>query len=189
MGRRREGFMFTRAEKGYLALTLFFLAAGSGIKAYRHAGVRLGPFPDPAASDSSTASLPADSASPPASQYDSLPGVSPLAVNDSSNGFAPAVGTAVTEGNPAPEKGDPRPRSARSSPKGAANKAAFDGKVDLNRADAAELTRIRGIGDKTAQAIVEYRRAHGPFRDFRDLLQLKGIGEKKLEKLIPYLIL
>src|SRR4051812_30820497 len=40
--------MFTQAEKGYLALTLCFLAAGSGIKAYRHASIRLGPFPDQA---------------------------------------------------------------------------------------------------------------------------------------------
>jgi competence protein ComEA len=62
-------------------------------------------------------------------------------------------------------------------------------KVDVNRADAAALTRVKGIGAKTAQAIIEHRRAHGAYRNLRDLLQVKGIGEKKLEKLAPYLIL
>jgi competence protein ComEA len=49
--------------------------------------------------------------------------------------------------------------------------------------------RIKGVGEKTAAAILAYRRAHGPFRDVRELLRIKGIGEKKLEKLRPYIIL
>jgi competence protein ComEA len=49
--------------------------------------------------------------------------------------------------------------------------------------------RIKGVGEKTAAAILAYRRAHGPFRDVRELLQIKGIGEKKLEKLRPHIIL
>lgn len=48
---------------------------------------------------------------------------------------------------------------------------------------------IRGIGEKTAQVIVQYRVEHGPFRELRELLQVKGIGEKKLEKIVPFLIL
>lgn len=68
-------------------------------------------------------------------------------------------------------------------------KSAFSGKVDLNRADERELSAVRGLGEKTARAIVQYRKAHGPYRRLRDLLQVKGIGEKKLEKLGPYLIL
>ena len=93
-------------------------------------------------------------------------------------------------GRPDPSKppsGNP-PRQVRTA-KSASAKSGFTGKVNLNRAAAAELGQIKGIGEKTAQAIVDYRRTHGPYRDLRDLLQLKGIGEKKLEKLTPYLIL
>jgi len=41
------------------------------------------------------------------------------------------------------------------------------------------------VGDKTAQAIIDYRTANGPFRDVKDLMKVKGIGPKKLEKMAP----
>jgi competence ComEA-like helix-hairpin-helix protein len=169
--------MFTRAEKGYLALTLGLLAAGSGLKALRLAHVRIGPFADPAFVDSrTTAPIAADTIlSDIILPNPNLPDTS-AKVNDSSS---MAIDADVGKPRSAPSRA-PAPRPAKS---------AFTGKVDLNRAPAAELTRVKGIGEKTASAIVEYRTAHGPFRDLRDLLQVKGIGEKKLEKLGPYLIL
>jgi competence protein ComEA len=48
-----------------------------------------------------------------------------------------------------------------------------------------ELKSLPGVGDKTAQAILDYRAANGPFRDVKDLLKVKGIGPKKLEKMAP----
>ncbi|GAU77439.1 helix-hairpin-helix domain-containing protein [Fusibacter sp. 3D3] len=47
-----------------------------------------------------------------------------------------------------------------------------------------ELIHFKGIGEKTAQAIIEYRNQHGGFTDFKELLLVKGIGEKKLEQLL-----
>jgi competence protein ComEA len=55
--------------------------------------------------------------------------------------------------------------------------------VNLNRDDAKELERVRGIGPKTAQRIVLYRREHGPFRSVDELTEIKGIGGKTLEKI------
>lgn len=52
--------------------------------------------------------------------------------------------------------------------------------VNLNTAGAEELTQLKGVGEKTAQAIVAYREKNGPFQKVEDLLQVKGIGEKKL---------
>jgi competence protein ComEA len=53
--------------------------------------------------------------------------------------------------------------------------------VDINTADAQELTTLDGIGPQKAEAIVAYRTEHGPFASPQDLLKVKGIGEKTLE--------
>lgn len=174
--------MLTRSEKTYLALTLAFLAAGFGLKTWRRATVRTGPFPDPAtlAQDSSRSadSLAALTAAPPAPAADSGAVLSDSAA-------APAATASARGAFPDP---DPAARIAeRASPRRAGSDSG--GKIDLNRADAAGLMRVKGIGAKTAEAILAYRRAHGPFRGIGDLLNIKGIGTKKLEKLAPHIIL
>lgn len=51
--------------------------------------------------------------------------------------------------------------------------------VNINSADAATLAAaIKGVGDKKAQAIVQYRKEHGPFRSVDDLANVPGIGPK-----------
>jgi competence protein ComEA len=57
------------------------------------------------------------------------------------------------------------------------------GPVNINTADAATLSReLKGIGMKRAQAIVDYRKAHGPFRSAEELALVKGIGPSAIEK-------
>lgn len=60
------------------------------------------------------------------------------------------------------------------------------GKVRLNTATAAELTALPGVGDITAQRILEYRAAHG-FTSIEDVMKVKGIGKAKFSKMQPYL--
>ncbi len=60
--------------------------------------------------------------------------------------------------------------------------------LNLNSASVVELTRLKGVGPKTAEAIVALRRTRGPFRKVEDLLEVKGIGKKKLENIRPYVI-
>jgi competence protein ComEA len=57
--------------------------------------------------------------------------------------------------------------------------------VDLNTASVADLDTLPGIGPTTAQAIVDYRSAHGRFRAVDDLLEVRGIGPAKLEEIRP----
>ncbi len=54
----------------------------------------------------------------------------------------------------------------------------------FNLYDLDELKHFKGIGEKTAQAIIEYRTQNGAFTDFKTLLSVKGIGEKKLQQMI-----
>lgn len=56
-------------------------------------------------------------------------------------------------------------------------------KIDLNRADAATLESLPGIGPVKAREIIRYRRENGTFGDWEELLEVKGIGEKTLEKI------
>jgi len=51
-----------------------------------------------------------------------------------------------------------------------------------------QLALVPGIGTKTAQAIIEYREQHGPFKTGRDLTKVRGIGEKKREGLSKHIL-
>lgn len=59
--------------------------------------------------------------------------------------------------------------------------------LDLNRATAAELIAVPGIGPATAAAIVELRANRGSFTKIEELLEVKGIGSKKLATLVEHL--
>ena len=63
------------------------------------------------------------------------------------------------------------------------SKKEFTGVININRASAAELEALPGVGPAIAGRIIEHRTQNGPFRSLSDLDAVKGIGAKKLEKL------
>lgn len=55
--------------------------------------------------------------------------------------------------------------------------------VNINQADAATIAKsLDGIGQSRAQAIVDWRTAHGPFKKADDLRHVKGIGKATIER-------
>lgn len=55
--------------------------------------------------------------------------------------------------------------------------------VNVNKADAATIaSSLDGIGQSKAQAIVDWRDAHGPFKSANDLMQVKGIGQATIAR-------
>ena len=48
---------------------------------------------------------------------------------------------------------------------------------------------VPGIGPKTAQAIVDYRTANGPFASAESLLEVKGIGESTLARIRELIVI
>ena len=68
----------------------------------------------------------------------------------------------------------------------AAEPAAASGVVNINTADASQLSLLPRIGEKAAQRIIEYRTEHGPFKKTSELMQVKGIGAKTFEHLSNY---
>lgn len=70
----------------------------------------------------------------------------------------------------------------------ASNGIASDGRIDINRADAATLETLPGIGPATAQKIVAEREANGPFASVEDLMRVPGIGEKRVAALAELVV-
>ena len=60
-------------------------------------------------------------------------------------------------------------------------------KVPLNTATLEQLDAIPGLGEKKAQAVLDYIAEYGPIKDQSQLTQVKGIGEKLAAKISPYL--
>ena len=56
-------------------------------------------------------------------------------------------------------------------------------KLSLSSATADELDTLPGVGPVTAQKILDYRAAHGPFRSVDDLDAVPGIGPTRIEQL------
>ena len=55
--------------------------------------------------------------------------------------------------------------------------------ININTADKATLiTAISGVGEKKAEAIIEYREQHGPFKSVDEITKIKGIGQGILDK-------
>ena len=55
------------------------------------------------------------------------------------------------------------------------------GAIPVNSADPDLLDELPGVGEATAEAIVQERTQNGAFYYPEDLMQVKGIGESKLE--------
>ncbi len=55
--------------------------------------------------------------------------------------------------------------------------------VNINTADAEELAiLLKGVGEKKAHQIVEFRETHGQFKTAEELTNVKGIGLATVEK-------
>ena len=79
-----------------------------------------------------------------------------------------APGTTVPTGAPTPSSGNT---------------------VNVNSGDAAALESLPGVGPSTAQSIIAYRNANGPFASVDDLKKVKGIGEAKFAAMKPFVSL
>ena len=53
--------------------------------------------------------------------------------------------------------------------------------ISINTADFNALLQIPKIGEKTAQAIIEYRNQYGLFHSLEELMKVKGIGKAKFD--------
>lgn len=56
-------------------------------------------------------------------------------------------------------------------------------KININTAPVSELESLPGIGEVKANAIVDYRKNNGLFKDIREIINVSGIGNVTFEKI------
>ena len=54
-------------------------------------------------------------------------------------------------------------------------------KININKAGLEELQHLQGIGEATAEKIIQYREEHGDFKQIEDLKNVSGIGDAKFD--------
>lgn len=59
--------------------------------------------------------------------------------------------------------------------------------ININTANSEELDTLDGIGAKTANNIIEYRKKHGGFKSINELCEVSGIGTSTLDKIKDYI--
>ncbi|MAY81492.1 MAG: competence protein ComEA [Deltaproteobacteria bacterium] len=107
---------------------------------------------------------------------DAVPGIGPATLQN----ITPLVVFDGKSGAPAkPDDGTASPQQAATPTPNA---------VNINKADAASLQVIPGIGPSKAKAIVDDRTANGPFNDCADLQRVRGIGAATVNGLGGYCI-
>ena len=77
---------------------------------------------------------------------------------------------------------------ALAEPEPALPTAQDGGLVNVNAATLEALQTLPGIGPVTAQAILDYRDANGPFADLPALDNVAGIGPATLEEIAPFVV-
>lgn len=74
-------------------------------------------------------------------------------------------------------------RSAKNADNKGDNNSATPKIININTASIIELTTLPGIGEKTAQNILNYREKFGKFKKADELMYIKGIGKSKFQKI------
>ena len=59
-------------------------------------------------------------------------------------------------------------------------------KININTASKDMLQNLDGIGEKTAEKIIEYRK-NNKFQKIEDIMEVSGIGEAKFEAIKDYI--
>ena len=69
------------------------------------------------------------------------------------------------------------------------SKGNLNPKVNINIASTETLMQLPGIGQKTAEKIIAFRKQNNGFKAIADLMLVKGIGEAKFNRIKEFIII
>jgi competence ComEA-like helix-hairpin-helix protein len=115
------------------------------------------------------------------------PPVAPGGARAAARDGTPPDGAGDARGGPARDQGTGAAAARPASDTAARGAPPERAVLDLNRAGAAELDALPGIGPVLARRIVEHRARHGPFRRVEELRAVRGVGPRLLNRLRPRL--
>ncbi len=78
--------------------------------------------------------------------------------------------------NPKPDETAQTVQTSAETPK-----ISVGGKININTADVAELSKLSGIGEALSKRIITYRESNGNFKTIEDIQKVSGISEKRFE--------
>jgi competence protein ComEA len=56
-------------------------------------------------------------------------------------------------------------------------------RINLNEADMDELAQVPGLGQRSAEMLIDYRNEHGEFEDWSDLDNVPGLSKSVIQEM------
>jgi len=80
-------------------------------------------------------------------------------------------------------------KQTQASDSGNTSSTINNGKININNASLEQLETLPGIGEVKGNAIIQYRKGHGLFKNIHDITRVSGIGEKTFEKIKDLIVI